>query len=185
MTTKPCSVCGVEKTLDHFYAKITSRDGCTSQCKECERIRKCDYYHSNRKKASIRARTYKRNNREHLNAYQRERIEKDLNYRLSRNLRNRLNQILRKNKTDKIGSAIRDLGCPMSEFRMYIEGLFRAGMSWKNYGVDWHLDHKIPLCQFDLSDREQFMKSCHYTNIQPLWVEENQSKGGRLDAHSA
>lgn len=185
MASKVCSLCGQKKSLDQFYIRAVSKDGRTSQCKDCERARKLEYYHSDKEQASIRAKEYKANNRDYLNEYQRNRIHADLNYRLSRNLRNRLNQMLRKNKTDKQGSAVRDLGCSLGYFREYIGGLFREGMSWENYGSDWHLDHIVPLCQFDLFDREQFLKSCHYTNIQPLWVVENQSKGGRLDGYSS
>ncbi len=179
MNTKCCSICSIEKLLTAFYTRAASKDSRTSQCKSCERVRKLHYYNSNRQEASIRARDYKLNNREHLNEYQKKKIRKDLNYRLSKNLRNRLNQILRKNKTDRVGSAVKDLGCIVSEFKIYIEELFRDGMSWENYGTTWHLDHIIPLCNFDLTNREHFIKACHYTNLQPLWKEDNWSKGGR------
>jgi hypothetical protein len=53
-------------------------------------------------------------------------------------------------------------------------------MSWDNWGtgyVKWQLDHKDPLCLFDLTDRGQFLKACHYTNLQPLWYEDHVKKG--------
>jgi len=113
-------------------------------------------------------RTYKRNLR-----------AMNLNYRIADVLRSRTNLALRgKNKG---GSARRDLGCTIEYFKAFIAMQFKPGMSWNNWAVDtWHLDHKIPLSSFDLSDREQFLKAAHYTNYQPLWAAENLSKGARL-----
>jgi hypothetical protein len=78
----------------------------------------------------------------------------------------------------KAGSAVRDLGCTISEFKTYIAAMFTPGMSWDNWG-EWHLDHIKPLALFDLSDREQFLQACHYTNYQPLWAADNHAKGAR------
>ena len=51
------------------------------------------------------------------------------------------------------------------------------GMSWENHG-DWHVDHIRPCCSYDLTIEEEQKKCFHYTNLQPLWAEENLSKGG-------
>ena len=72
-----------------------------------------------------------------------------------------------------------DLGCSVGEFKLYLEVQFQPGMVWENYGVEWHIDHITPLSWFDLSDKEQFSKACHYSNLQPLWKDENFSKGNR------
>ena len=53
-------------------------------------------------------------------------------------------------------------------------------MSWSNWGKVWELDHIIPLHKFDLTDREQFVKACHYTNLQPMWAKDNLSKNNRF-----
>ena len=41
-------------------------------------------------------------------------------------------------------------------------------MTWGNYGKFWEIDHILPLASFDLTDREQFLRSIHWTNLQPL-----------------
>lgn len=51
-------------------------------------------------------------------------------------------------------------------------------MSWENYGIVWNIDHIIPLCAFDLTDRFQFCAACYYENLQPLCVEDNFQKSG-------
>ena len=67
------------------------------------------------------------------------------------------------------------------KIRYNIESKFQSGMTWENHSIHgWHLDHKIPLAAFDLSDYEQFKKACHYTNLQPLWANENLSKNDLL-----
>jgi hypothetical protein len=54
-------------------------------------------------------------------------------------------------------------------------------MSWDNYGYyGWHLDHIIPLSSFRLCERRYLLAACNYTNIQPMWGQENFKKGARL-----
>lgn len=69
------------------------------------------------------------------------------------------------------------LGCPAIEWRDYLEAKFRPGMTWENYGRVWHVDHKRPCAKFDLSDPEQQKACFHWSNTQPLFVEENLKKG--------
>ena len=53
-------------------------------------------------------------------------------------------------------------------------------MTWDNYGK-WHIDHIVPLSYFDLLKEVQVKTACQYTNLQPLWAQENLSKGSRLE----
>jgi hypothetical protein len=100
-------------------------------------------------------------------------------YLIPKRLRNRLRQAIKGNY--KEGSAVKDLGCSVSDFKSYIESKFQLGMTWDNWGVDgWHIDHIRPLASFDLTDRNQLLEACHYTNLQPLWANENLSKGSNI-----
>ena len=112
---------------------------------------------------------------EYSNTYSKERRKNDIQFRLGLLLRCRLNDIFRGG--GKYGSAVRDLGCSLTELKAYLEQKFEPEMSWKNHGhKGWHIDHVFPLSRFDLSNREQFMRACHYTNLQPLWWQDNLSK---------
>lgn len=95
------------------------------------------------------------------------------------NIRSRLNKAIAKDQ--RTGSAVRDLGCSIEEFKIYIASKFQPRMSWGNYGRDgWHLDHIMPLSKFDLNDPKQVKKAVHYTNLQPMWAEDNLKKGNQL-----
>lgn len=95
---------------------------------------------------------------------------------LSSALRTRLRMAVRRGQ--KAGSAVRDLGCSIEELRKRLEVQFRPGMTWENWSrTGWHIDHIRPLASFDLTDRTQLLQACHYTNLQPLWAEENLKKG--------
>jgi hypothetical protein len=106
--------------------------------------------------------------------YRERRRRTDPNFKVSENLRSRLNTALR--HQSKTGSAIRDLGCSIEDFKTYITTKFSPGMTWDNYG-EWELDHIIPLSRFNLTDRNQLLMALNYTNYQPLWKIDNIRKG--------
>lgn len=110
--------------------------------------------------------------------YYKQRYRNDIQFRLKVILRNRIRQSI---KTDtKVGSAVKDLGCSIEELKVHLESKFQPGMSWSNIG-EWHIDHIVPLSSFDLTNREQFLRACHYTNLQPLWSLDNIAKSNRLN----
>lgn len=110
-----------------------------------------------------------------VSIYTKTRHKNNIQFHLGHNLRNRLNKALGGHY--KIGSAVRDLGCTIDEFKTYIENQFQHGMSWNNWArKGWHIDHIKPLASFDLTIRKQFLAATHYTNLQPLWWYDNLQK---------
>jgi hypothetical protein len=122
--------------------------------------------------------TWRQNNPQRIVDYSREyaarKYATDIEYRLKNNLRNRVRAILM--GRNKSGSAVRDLGCTVAELRTHIEAQFDDAMSWDNWGSIWQLDHERPLVSFDLTQREQFLQACHYTNLRPLSVDDHKAK---------
>jgi len=117
------------------------------------------------------------------NAWYRKKRREDMNFRIAGSLRSRLRAATHaqlKGKSPKQGSAIESLGCSMKEFLLHLSSQFQQGMSWENYD-EWHIDHIQPLSGFDLSDPVQVKKVCHYSNLQPLWAEDNLKKGESND----
>lgn len=120
-------------------------------------------------------RTWRAIHKSYNKDYQKTRYATDLNYKLGKVLRSRIKSAIKANC--KTGSAVRDLGCSIDELKLYLESRFQPGMTWENWGkTGWHIDHIKPLSKFNLEDREEFLKACHYTNLQPLWAKDNYKK---------
>lgn len=69
------------------------------------------------------------------------------------------------------------LGCSVEFLKQHLEKQFKNGMSWENHGK-WHIDHIIPLASAKTQEKIEYL--CHYTNLQPLWAKDNQSKGAKI-----
>lgn len=189
---KRCSTCKNNKEILFFGKDCTSKDGLRSYCKECQKEKnKIRYYSEDGQKQQKRYyidnkaimlqknKINRDNKRKELALYKRNKRKEDNNYKLSCILRSRVSKIIKNNK--KPGSFVQDLGCSIGELKQYIENKFQPGMNWDNWSMyGWHLDHIIPLASFDLTDREQFLKAAHYTNLQPLWAKDNLSKGDKI-----
>ena len=99
-------------------------------------------------------------------------------HRLKRNLRTRVHHALAGlHKTDKTMTLV---GCSLNDLKRHIESKFQTGMTWENYGK-WHVDHIKPCAAFDLSDEKNQRECFHYTNLQPLWAEDNLRKSSTHD----
>lgn len=133
-----------------------------------------------KKWAEKHGKEYRTKNLERDRAREHKRYTEDICFALKKTLRVRIGKAL-KNK-QKRGSAIDDLGCSVPELKIYLEKQFKEGMSWSNWGLyGWHIDHRLPLDYFDLTDRRQFLEATHYTNLQPMWATENIRKGNKVD----
>jgi len=119
---------------------------------------------------------YRKNNRDIINKYERYKTQTDINFKLSKRIRNRLNDIIRQRFTYKKSKLNEYLGCSLDFLKTYIESKFLLGMSWDNYGK-WHIDHIIPLSS--ATSEEELYKLNHYTNLQPLWAIDNIRKSNK------
>lgn len=112
-----------------------------------------------------------------------ERRREDPIYRLACNLRARISNAIKRNS--KSASTMILIGCSVPELKTHLESMFYGGMTWENYGVLWHVDHRKPCASFDLSDPNQQLECFHYLNLQPLTAEENLRKHSKLDWQDA
>ena len=77
--------------------------------------------------------------------------------------------------------------CSFQELRQHIESQFEEGMSLKNMGTKpdgtpgWDVDHRRPCTSFDFENEEEKYMCWHWTNLQPMWHEENIRKHAYYD----
>ena len=159
-----------------------------------DKMRKKEWYENNKDKISSKQKawrednkdkirdqlkTYRKTNKDKIRVHLNNKLKTDIQFKLSHNLRARLHSAIKGNY--KVGSAVKDLGCTVEELKQYLESKFQSGMSWDNWSSDgWHIDHIKPLASFDLMDRQQLLEACHYTNLQPLWANENLTKSDKI-----
>jgi len=159
---KCCCTCKEWNALTNFNKAENHWDKLRNECKECLTM----WRKNNRKQLTEKQLIYERNRR-----------ATDPAFKLERTLRNRLYHAFKNQKVDKKCRTKELTGCDISFLKGYLEAKFTEGMSWENHG-DWHVDHIRPCCSYDLTLEEEQKKCFHYTNLQPLWAEENLSKGG-------
>lgn len=115
-----------------------------------------------------------------LAAHKRRR-ETDTEFNLKLRLRRRMNGAMHSADATATASTMELLGCKPSDLRAHLETQFVDGMSWENYG-EWEVDHIRPCASFDLTDEQQQRECFHFSNLQPLWMSDNRSKGAKLVA---
>lgn len=103
---------------------------------------------------------------------------KPLDTRLKDNLRRRLAKTLK--GAPRVAKAHELLGCKLPHFKKNLESQFVEGMSWDNYG-EWHVDHILPLMNFDMSKGYNQRRLFHYKNLRPLWGDDNRKRKKKLN----
>lgn len=117
--------------------------------------------------------------REQKHIYDKNRMETDINYRVTKNLRGRVRSALKNNW--KSANTMELIGCDIETLKMHIEAEFDDKMSWDNYGSYWHIDHIKPCASFNMSDPEQQKLCFNWSNLQPLEAVENLKKGAKIN----
>lgn len=181
MDTKICKKCGVEKLLCEYNKDKYTPDGLRYRCRECTSIEYKNFYYKNRENEILRQVNYQKNNNESVKKSRNNRhqnnYDNDTLYKLKVNIRNRVKLFIKSVNFDiKTNNTFNIVGCSPKELKIYIEERFTEGMSWDNYKhTGWHIDHIIPLAS--AKTEEEVYTLCHYTNLQPLWCDENYKKG--------
>ena len=198
--SKYCNRCDTTKPYEAFYKNKRKKDGLQGYCKSCMKKENQINYKKHKENWDKRTKKYskteknKKYHREWMKnkyhsdteyrkkciknavAYGRMKLDTDPTYKLIHNMRGRLRKAV-KGYGDKYDTTMNLVGCNTIKLREYIEAKFTEGMTWENHGA-WHIDHIMPCCSFDLTTEEEQRKCFHYSNLQPLWAEDNLKKGG-------
>lgn len=167
---KECPKCNIMKPISQF-------SGISSvSCKACySKV----YYKENKDRIRASRKKHFETNKRKRQEYEKQRYSNDINYRIARNIRARTRLFLKsKTSYNKSQSFKNYIGCDIETLKLYLESKFKPGMSWENYGK-WHIDHIVPLNS--AKNVDEMYQLCHYNNLQPLWAEENISKGGSVN----
>lgn len=204
---KICTKCKENKGLDSFGKRAPSKDGLNYMCLDCCREKGRENYSNNRlvykkyrQEHKEERKIYLEENKEQFDEYnrnyhkeyrkrkleelriyhrnyQKDKRKNDIIHKTKDRLRSRLNKAMKSKGWKKNYKFSEYIGCTLEELKKHIESLFGLDMSWENYG-EWHLDHKIPLAS--AKTVEDLYILCHYTNLQPLWAEDNLKKHDKM-----
>ena len=182
MERKICSKCKEEKEVCEFNKDSTRKDGYDYNCKSCCK-QKRQSININLEKNRERQKKHYRNNvgkiRVYKKKYENNRLKNDPIFRISKNVRSRISSFLISNNVNKSNKTFNIVGCSPKQLKEHIQSQFKDNMSWENYGYyGWHIDHIIPL-SFAKTEEELYIL-CHYTNLQPLWAEDNLKKSNKI-----
>jgi hypothetical protein len=169
-----------KETLQNWYNKNTeyNKNYYINNTDKVKKINK-NWYNLNKEKHRENNRIWYEKNKDKINEYCNNRIKEqrktDPLKRLIFNVRSRIYSVLR-NKTK---TSFEIVGCSPEFLKEHLEKQFTKGMCWENHGLyGWHIDHIIPVSTAKTDD--EVYSLCHYTNLQPLWAEDNLKKSDKL-----
>ena len=127
---------------------------------------------------------WKKKNPQKVRAYVKKSVAKrkivDPGFKVQCNLRNRLKEIMGKVKRGGTEHRNNLTGCSTRQLADHLESTFKRGMTWKNYGTSWHVDHILPCASFDHTDPKQVAQCWHWTNLRALDAKKNMEKSDTI-----
>lgn len=122
----------------------------------------------------------KQKNKEYLEIRKnkiKEKRNNDLSFKISEILRSKFNREIKRNKYSNF------LGCDIKFLKQWLEYRFTSKMNWDNMGAIWHIDHILPISNFDLTNPDEIKICYNWTNLQPLDKTENIAKSNHIYLH--
>jgi hypothetical protein len=192
--TKVCSKCGIEKFTGEFGRDKYNKDGLNSRCKYCIRTESAAWKKANPDKVKQHRSRYNDVHADQRNKYNLDwnqtnvermrEIRRRSYYKLGTTVKGKLDnrmhsaiyQSLRSNKAGKSWKSM--VGYSVEDLKQHLESKFLPGMSWDNMHL-WHIDHIVPKSFFIYNTHtdQEFQYCWSLDNLQPLWAEDNLSKG--------
>jgi hypothetical protein len=190
---KKCNTCNIEKDIENYHKRNKNKGGYSHTCKDCYNAKQRDY----RKKSStykdwtvknkehlyeqqkkyLDSEKGKKNRREYINEYKKNRKENDPGYKIWENSRKRIWKILNVRKSHNTSTLINTT--PFL-FKRWIEFTMTDNMNWSNYGKLWHIDHVIPISLFNLENNQELFEAFNWQNCRAEYATFNLEKGDNI-----
>lgn len=167
-----CTKCLQHKDMSAFYRMGNKRTGMRPVCKECCNKSSEEWRKNNIEKARAIVSKSAKNNPETGKRMKRNARKRHPEAFAARYILKRVLKLSGKRKTTK---AEESLGYTFLELRSHIEGQFKDGMTWDNWG-EWHIDHIKPVATFVREGVTCPRKINALDNLRPLWAIENLSR---------
>ena len=118
--------------------------------------------------------------RQHRREYDKERYDTNPLVRLHSVMRSSIYRSLNGDKDNMSWEKL--VGYTKLDLKSHLESQFQEGMTWENAGTYWHIDHKVPMCMFNIISYhdEEFKKCWSLENLQPLLAEDNLRKNNTI-----
>lgn len=168
-----------KETLQNWYNKNPeyNKNYYINNTDKVKKLNK-NWYELNKEKHRENNRMWSEKNKNRMNEYYNNRIKEqrktDPLKKLIFNVRSRIYSVI----SNKTKTSFNIVGCSPEFLKEYLEKQFTEGMCWELMGKYIHIDHIIPLSS--ATTEEEIYKLCHYTNLQPLWAEDNLKKSNKL-----
>lgn len=185
--SKICSTCNINKPVSEFNKHKSSKDGLRSYCSPCQSNYRKKYHANtdNKEKSHIQSKEYFKNNKRNIYDNKNLRYKNNIQFQMSTKLSNVVYYILYSN-SKYINKTV---GCTPQFFRDWLKFQFEEGMVFSNHGRStkeekkWELDHIIPYKLHDLTNEDEKLICCHWTNVQPVWGQKNKEKLEYIQLH--
>lgn len=142
-----------------------------------------EYRNANKDRINANGRVYRKREevmkrRRERDAYLRKHCPKRRTMNKCRELIHRTLKVLKENKTD---STYNLLGYNANDLREHVEKYMIEGMTWRNFGEYWCLDHRYPVSRLvDMGITDPAIIN-HLDNLRPLLVSHNLSKATKTE----
>ena len=153
--------------------KRAYREANPEKIKETQRA----YYIKNKLVLAEKRIVYYEKYKPRANELFRKRRETDVLFAMRCRIRCLIQGACKKKNYTKTSRTHEILGCDYETFAAHLESQFVDGMNWDNRN-EWHIDHIIPIAS--AQTEEDVLRLNHYTNLRPLWAEENMAKSARM-----
>jgi len=159
-----CKICGGSQICEHNRQK--------SQCKECVGNGICKH---NKQKSRCKDCGGNGRCQEHNRIKNRCKDCSFKTYLISLQ-RQSIKRLFKQQPNIKIvNHTVEYLGCDSDFFLKFFQSKMVDGMNFENI----HMDHIKPISKFNLEDHDEFLKCCHYSNLQPLLSTDNMNKSSK------